>query len=45
VTGVVEEAMILGVERPFDLIFCILGIQKSELDEVAEVMFQEGEWS
>jgi hypothetical protein len=33
-----------GVERPRELIFCILGIQKSDLDEV-EVMFQVGEWS
>jgi hypothetical protein len=24
--------------------FCILGNQKSDLDEVAEVMFQVGEW-
>jgi hypothetical protein len=33
-----------GVERPYKLIFCILRIQKSEIDEVAEVMFQVGEW-
>jgi hypothetical protein len=25
----VDEAMFLGVERPCELIFCILGIQKS----------------
>jgi hypothetical protein len=31
------------VERPCELILRILGIEKSDLD-VAEVMFQEGEW-
>jgi hypothetical protein len=30
------------VERPFERIFYILGIQKSDLTEVEEVMFQEG---
>jgi hypothetical protein len=35
----VEEAMLQGDERPCELIFCVLGIQKSDLDEVAEVMF------
>jgi hypothetical protein len=27
------------VERPFERIFKILGIEKSDLEEVAEVMF------
>jgi hypothetical protein len=31
--------MFLDVETPFERIFNILGIQKSDLDEVAEVMF------
>jgi hypothetical protein len=37
--GEVEEAMIQGVERPYENIFCILGIEKSDMDEVAEVFF------
>jgi hypothetical protein len=36
--------LIQGVERPCELIFCILVIQKSDLDEVAEVMFQISNW-
>jgi hypothetical protein len=35
----VDEAMFQGVERPCELIFCILGIEKSYLDEAAYVMF------
>jgi hypothetical protein len=35
----VDEAMFQGVERSCELIFCIVGIQKSDLDEVAELMF------
>jgi hypothetical protein len=31
----VDEAIFESVERPFELIYCILGIEKSELDEVA----------
>jgi hypothetical protein len=31
----VDEVMFQGVERPCELIFCILGIEKSDLDEVA----------
>jgi hypothetical protein len=31
--------MIRGVERTSELIFCILGIIKKDLDEVAEMMF------
>jgi hypothetical protein len=27
-------------ERPCELIFCVMGIQKSEMDEIVEVMFQ-----
>jgi hypothetical protein len=37
--GDVDEAIFHDVERPFERIFYILGIQKSDLDEVAEVMF------
>jgi hypothetical protein len=33
--GEVDEAMFQGMERPCELIFCILGIKKSDLDEVA----------
>jgi hypothetical protein len=38
------EVMIQGAERPCELVFCILGIQKSDLDDFAEVMFQIDEW-
>jgi hypothetical protein len=31
----IDEAMFQGVERSCELIFCILGIEKSDLDEVA----------
>jgi hypothetical protein len=34
-TLVVHEVMFQGVERPYELIFCILGFEKNELDEVA----------
>jgi hypothetical protein len=40
----VDEEMFQGVERPCEIICCILGIQKSDLDEVVEVMFQVGKW-
>jgi hypothetical protein len=33
-----------GVDWPCELIFFILTIQKSDLEELAEVMFQVGEW-
>jgi hypothetical protein len=33
--GEVDEAKFQGVERPYDLIFCILGIEKSDLGGVA----------
>jgi hypothetical protein len=33
--GEFDEAMSQGVERLCELIFCILGIEKSELDELA----------
>jgi hypothetical protein len=32
--GEVDEAMFQGVERPYELIFCILSIEKSYLGEV-----------
>jgi hypothetical protein len=31
----VDEAMFQGVKRPCELIFCILGFKKSDLDDVA----------
>jgi hypothetical protein len=39
-----DEAMFQGVERPCELIFCILGIKKSDLDN-SLVIFNEGEWA
>jgi hypothetical protein len=30
----VDEAMFQDIKRPCELIFCILGIEKSDLDEV-----------
>jgi hypothetical protein len=33
--GEVNEAMFQGVERPCKIIFCFLGIKKSDLDEVS----------
>jgi hypothetical protein len=36
--GDVDEAMFHVIEKPFESIFYILGIQKSNLDEVADVM-------
>jgi hypothetical protein len=44
VFGEVDEASFLGVERACKVIFFLMGIQKSDLDEVAVVMFQVGEW-
>jgi hypothetical protein len=35
----VDETMFQGVEKQFKLIFCIQGIEKSDLDEVALVTF------
>jgi hypothetical protein len=40
--GEVDEEIFEGDERLCELIFCIMGIQKCEMDEVAEVMFQVG---
>jgi hypothetical protein len=40
-----DEAMFQGVERPCELIFFFLGIRKSELVEVAKVLFYVGEWA
>jgi hypothetical protein len=37
--GEVDEAMFHDVERSFERIFYILGIQKSDLDEVANLSF------
>jgi hypothetical protein len=37
--GDVDEAMFYDVEMPFEGIFYILGIQKIDFDELAEVMF------
>jgi hypothetical protein len=34
----VDEVMFHNVERPFESIFCILRMQKSNLDDVASVM-------
>jgi hypothetical protein len=34
-----DEAMFHDVERPFKRIVYILGIEKSDLDKVADVMF------
>jgi hypothetical protein len=39
-TLLVHEVMFEGVERPYELIFWILMIEKSDLDEVALVMFK-----
>jgi hypothetical protein len=36
--GEFDEVMFLGVERPRELIFCILVIEKSDLDEVVYVI-------
>jgi hypothetical protein len=33
--GEVHETKFQGVERPCQLIFCLLGIEKSDLDEFA----------
>jgi hypothetical protein len=33
--GEVDEVMLQGVERQCELIFCILGMEKSDLDEAA----------
>jgi hypothetical protein len=39
----VDEAMFQVVERQCELIFYVLGIQKSEVELVAEVIFLVGE--
>jgi hypothetical protein len=36
--------MFEGVEGPYELIFCILSLEKSDLNEVALAMFYVGEW-
>jgi hypothetical protein len=33
--GEVDEAVFQGDEMPYEFIFCILNIEKSDLDEVA----------
>jgi hypothetical protein len=35
----VDKAIFQSVEMPYELIFCILGFEKSEFDEFPEVMF------
>jgi hypothetical protein len=40
----VDESMFKGVERPYEIIFCILGNQRNDLDEFGNVTFQVGEW-
>jgi hypothetical protein len=42
--GDVDEAIFQGFGRPCKLILCIVGFQKSDLDELAKVTFQVGEW-
>jgi hypothetical protein len=37
--GVFDEAMFHNVERLYERIYNVLGIQKSNLDEIAEVVF------
>jgi hypothetical protein len=37
--GDVDETMFLDVQSPFERIFYILDIQKSDLDDVEEVKF------
>jgi hypothetical protein len=34
-TGEVDETILQSVLTPYELIFCMLGIEKCELDEVA----------
>jgi hypothetical protein len=34
-TGEFDEAMFQGVQMKYELIFCILGFEKSDWDEVA----------
>jgi hypothetical protein len=41
---VVDKAMFQGVDRPSELIFCLLGIQNCDLDEFEEALFQVVEW-
>jgi hypothetical protein len=36
--------MFPGVERPREIIFFIVDIEKSDFYEVAEVMFEVGKW-
>jgi hypothetical protein len=35
----VDKAMFQGVDKPWELIFYFLGIQKSTFNEVAELIF------
>jgi hypothetical protein len=39
-----DEVMFQNVDRQLESFFYILGIQKSDLDELPEVMFYVGEW-
>jgi hypothetical protein len=45
VIGDVDEAMFQGVKKPFYSLSILLSIKKSDLKDVAKVMFQVGEWS
>jgi hypothetical protein len=36
--------MFEGVDGPWEIIFCLLAIQKCDLDQVEEMMFQVVEW-
>jgi hypothetical protein len=38
--SVADKAMFQGVDRPCEVIFCLLNNQRCYLDEIEEVMFQ-----
>jgi hypothetical protein len=40
----VDKLMLQVVDRPCEIIFFLLGIQKCDLDAVDEAMFQVVEW-
>jgi hypothetical protein len=43
VYGKVDEAVFQCVERPYELIFCKLNNEKSDLDEFVQMIFLVGE--
>jgi hypothetical protein len=45
VFGDVNKPMYQGIERPCEIIFCILGIEKSDLDVVPYLIFLVGLWN